>query len=74
MEPKKDERLTFRSLEDVCHYLKYYCIKGKDLKEDLVEVNDDDDVPFAASEFWSREKQSLWLEKKEEWKVGSDVP
>ena len=74
MEHKKDERLTFLSLEDVCHYLKCYCIKGKDLKEeDLVEVNNDD-VPFTASEFWGREKQSLWLKKKEEWKVGSDVP
>ena len=50
MEPKKDERLTFLSLEDVCHYLKCYCIKGKDIKEeDLVEVNND--VPFTASEF-----------------------
>ena len=73
MEPKKDERLTFLSLEDVCRYLKSYCIEGKDLKEeDLVEVNSN--VPFTASEFWGREKQSSWLKKKEEWKVGSDVP
>ena len=54
MEPNKDERLTFLSLEDVYHYLKCYCIKSKDIKEeDLVEVNDDD-VPFTASEFWGR--------------------
>ena len=73
MEPKKDERLKFLCLEDVSRYSKCYCIKGKDLKEeDLVEV--DDDVSFTASEFWGREKQSLWLKKKEEWKVGSDVP
>ena len=59
MEPKKDERLTFLSLEDVCCYLKCCCIKGKDLKEeDLVEVYD---VPFTASEFWGRESKVYGL-------------